>query len=66
MEYKVNISPADLADSIEAEKSRNYKKAYQIVSRNLRIARRALEYLAVHQDSATAMEALEEMNNEPK
>ena len=59
----MNISPSDLAD---AEKNISYKKAYQIVRQQLRIAKQALKYLAVHQDSATAKEVLEEMNNEPK
>lgn len=59
----VKVNPQDLADSIEAEKNFDYKAAYLVVLRNLTIARRALKYLAVHQDSATATEALEEMKS---
>ena len=44
----------------------DYKKAYQIVRQQLIIAKLALKYLGVHQDSTTAKEALEEMRNEPK
>ena len=53
--------PAEWPAPMSAEKNVDYKKAYQIVRQQLRIAKRALEYLAVHQDSATAKEALEEL-----
>ena len=56
--------PAEWPAPMSAEKNVDYKKAYQIVRQQLRIAKRALEYLAVHQDSVTAKEALEEMNND--
>ena len=58
-----HLNKTDLEIAEAVEKKFEYKKAYQIVFRNLRIARRALEYLAVHQDSAIATEALEEMKN---